>query len=400
MKKLKPSSLIILIVISTYLFSLSACSSDSTESETSSKILSIDLVEAYSNRKEVPLSAFAESVKYIPLETLEESLISRAPYFQITDENIIVSAHQQVLAFNRSSGSFLRKVGTRGEGPGEYMQSDRYFDESTGYTFVSARNGKHMSLDANGEIKLTLSTPSSDSTLVMGFAQINDSTFVGFHGNYNCNQKYKLVFFNEDGEELKLIQNHETCLIESPNSIHILGREGVFSKFGNQTYFKETFNDTIFQIVNMDLEPEVVFHLGANGIPYQERLTYSSSESKLEFFETKLLDVAQKHIFFELTTQDQTFHGVFNRETRETLLSDIGRAEIHGFVNDLDNFLPLIPQYVTDNNQLVGYIEAPDVLDWFKENPEKAAQLPANLKKLGEMKPDDNPVVMIVDLKD
>ncbi|NVK83870.1 MAG: 6-bladed beta-propeller [Cytophagia bacterium] len=377
----------------------SSCNSGTEKKVKGPGLATIDLVEAYDNRTEVSLSAFAESIEYVPLETIEESLIARNPDFQVTDENIIVSAHQQVLAFNKASGSFLRKVGTRGEGPDEYMQVDRYFNESTGYTYVNASNGKHMALNVNGEIKNTLITPSSDSTLVMGFAQVNDSTFVGFHGNYNCNQKYKLVFFNESGEELKLIYNHETCLIENPNSFYIFFNEGVFSKSKNQTFFKETYNDTLFQIVNMDLKPEAVFDLGSKGIPYQERLTNTTPESKLELFETRLLDVTEQNIFFQLRTQGQTFNGVFNRESGETMLSDIGRTEMHGFVNDLDNFLPFVPQYATDNNQLVGYIEAPDVLAWFKENPEKAAQLPANLKKLGDMKPDDNPVVMIVGLK-
>ncbi len=400
MKRLKLSTQTAITGFFTLFLICSSCNSVSEKKAKDSSLPTIDLVEAYDNRTEVSLSTFAEAIEYIPLETVEESLIARGPIFQVTDENIIVSAHQQVLAFDKSSGSFLRKVGTRGEGPGEFRQVDRYFDEGTDFTYVNASNGKHLALNAIGEIKHSLMVPSSDSTLVMGYAKINDSTFVGFHGNYNCNQKYKLVFFNESGEELKLTQNHKTCLIENPNSFFIFFNEGIFAKSQSQIFFKETYNDTLFQIVNMNLIPEATFNSGNKGIPYEERLMYNSPESKLEFFETRLLDVNPQNIFFQLMTQSQTFNGVFNRETGETLLSDIGRTEMHGFVNDLDNFLPFAPQYATDNNQLVGYIEAPDVLAWFKENPKKAAQLPDNLKKLGGMKPDDNPVVMIVDLKE
>lgn len=400
MKKLKPGLLTALTGICTLFTILTSCNSGNTETENSSAIMSIDLVEAYANRKEVPLSAIAKSVEYVALETTEESLISNAPLFQITDHNIIVSANKQVLAFDKSSGDFIKELGTLGEGPDEYMQTDKYFDESTGYTYVRASNGTHMGLDADGRVKQTFKTPSSDSTLVMGYTKINDSTFVGFHGNYNCNQKYKLIFFNESGKETQLIPYHEKCLIEDANSFFIFLKEGIFAKSQQQTFFKETYNDTLFQIVDTNLVPEIVFNSRNKAIPYEEKLMYNSPESKLEIFETRLVDVSAHHIFFQLTTQGQTFNGVFNRETGETLLSDIGRTEMHGFVNDLDNFLPLVPQYVNDQNQLIGYLEAPDVLNWFKENPEKAARLPANLKKLGEIEPDDNPVVMIVDLKD
>lgn len=377
----------------------SSCNSGTEKKVKGPGLATIDLVEAYDNRTEVSLSAFAESIEYVPLETIEESLVARSPIFQITDENIIVSAFHQVLVFDITTGKFLREIGILGEGPNEYQDVDRHFEESTNYTYVRANKGKHIGLNSNGENKHIFISPSSDSTFVSSFTQINDTTFVGFHGNYNCDQKYKLIFFNERGKEMKLVSNHETCINENPNSIHFLGREGVFSKERSLTYFKETFNDTLFQIVNMDLKPEVVFDLGNNGIPYQERIIHTSPDSKLDFFEPRLIDISQSHIFIQITTKNQTFNGVFNRESGETMLSDIGRTEMHGFVNDLDNFLPFVPQYATDNNQLVGYIEAPDVLAWFKENPEKAAQLPANLKKLGDMKPDDNPVVMIVGLK-
>lgn len=400
MKKLNLSTQITIIGAFTLLLIFSSCSSGNEEKANNSSLPTIDLVEAYDNRAEVPLSTFAESVKYIPLETIEKSLIARSPIFQVTDENIIVSAFHQVLVFDITNGRFLREIGTLGEGPNEYQDVDRYFEESFDYTYVRTNKGKHFGLNSKGENKHIFISPSSDSTFVTSFTQINDTTFVGFHSNYNCNQKYKLIFFNESGKEIKLISNLEKCINENPNSIHFLEREGIFSKERSLTYFKETFNDTLYQVANLDLKPEVVFDLGSNGIPYQERIVHTSPDSKLDFFEPRLIDISQSHIFIQLTTKNQTFNGIFNRVTGETLLSDIGRTEMHGFVNDLDNFLPLVPQYATDKNQLVGYIEAPDVLAWFKENPDKAAQLPANLKKLGQIKPDDNPVVMIVDLKD
>jgi len=44
-------------------------------------------------------------------------------------------------------------------------------------------------------------------------------------------------------------------------------------------------------------------------------------------------------------------------------------------------------------------MEAYEILEWFENNPEKAAKLPAHLKALSKLKEDDNPVVVIVKLK-
>lgn len=400
MTKLKPSSHIIFAFIFCSLFITTSCGNNELGNSTSGKDLKVlDLVEAYDNRDEVPLSLFANSIEYIPLETNKESLIGRGPIFQLAKEQIILSASNHVLVFSREDGRFIKEIGSRGEGPDEYRVIARYFRENASITYVKS-NKYNFGLNIEGEIVDRIHAPYEDSVLVMNFVHLTDSTFIGFHGNYNCNQKYKLIFFKANGEITKTIENQFDCELKNPDSFHFLGREGQFPKYRDKVWFKESFNDTLFQVHNDYLAPKAVMNLGSKGIAYKDRINLSSAESQFDYFKVQILDITENQLFFQLSTQGQTFNGIYNFETEEILLSDIGRTEMHGFVNDLDNFLPFVPQYATDNNQLVGYIEAPDVLAWFKENPEKAAQLPDNLKKLGEVKSDDNPVVMIVNLKD
>lgn len=397
-KLLHTQKFLIALLLSTIVF-ITACGKN--ESENSSSIQSlktIDISEAYDNRDKVPLSLFAKSIEYIPLETNEESLIGRGPIFQATKEQIILSASNHVFVFSREDGGFIKEIGTHGEGPDESRGIDRYFNENTSITYVKS-DRYHFGLTNEGEIVDCIYAPSEDSVFVMNFVHLTDSTFIGFHGNYNCNQKHKLIFFKSNGEIIKTIENQFPCELKVPNSFHFLGREGQFPKYRDKVWFKESFNDTLFEVHNDYLVPKAVINLGNRGIAYEDRINLSSAESQFDYFKVQMLDITENQLFFQLTTQGQTFNGIYNFETEETLLSDIGLPEMHGFVNDLDNFLPFVPQYATDNNQLVGYIEAQDVLSWFNENPEKAAQLPDHLKKLGDMKPDDNPVVMIVDLK-
>ena len=52
-----------------------------------------------------------------------------------------------------------------------------------------------------------------------------------------------------------------------------------------------------------------------------------------------------------------------------------------------------------ENNKLVGFVTAEDVLSWFDSNPGLASKLPEALKSISQIKPEDNPIVMIGKLK-
>lgn len=400
MKKPKLSTLITLLGIYTFIFSVSSCSSGSNEEVNNSKIPSIDLVEAYNNRTEVSLSTFAESIEYTPLETNQEGLIGNYPRFFIANDEILSMAFRQIYTFERESGNFIKEIRGYGEGPDEYRNTRTLeFNEEDNTFYVAKQQYLIWQLNISGDITDEFELP-SDENYVMGFTKLSENTFVGYNPNPICEQTNRLTIFNSKGEVIKTFLNPLSCTHDMSRGISFNNAEGKFYRDKGNVYFKETYNDTLFHVSEDTLSAYIVLDSENKGVPYEEKTKYITSESTVDFLQPSVIDVTEQNIFFSLTTKGQTFNGVFNRETGETLLSDIGRTEMHGFVNDLDNFLPFVPQYATDNNQLVGYIEAPDVLAWFEENPEKVAQLPDNLKKLGDIKSDDNPVVMIVDLKD
>ena len=58
------------------------------------------------------------------------------------------------------------------------------------------------------------------------------------------------------------------------------------------------------------------------------------------------------------------------------------------------------PQTLNENNELVGYVYPYQIKKWFDENPDKAAKLSPELKKLRTINDNDNPVLMLVKLKE
>lgn len=85
-----------------------------------------DQVEAYK------LSDIADSIKFIPLEKRESSLLSRVIRVEVDGENIIVNSvfgqtDSYYFRYNMD-GSFLNIIGKVGRGPGEYSHSDFSID--------------------------------------------------------------------------------------------------------------------------------------------------------------------------------------------------------------------------------------------------------------------------------
>jgi hypothetical protein len=95
------------------------CTSDSNKKSVDNTIIRVDPANARDN---LVASELLESIKYIPLESKEESLFGEISQliiykdrFYILDEN-----HTQAVYCFDSQGRFIYKIKRSGSGPGEY----------------------------------------------------------------------------------------------------------------------------------------------------------------------------------------------------------------------------------------------------------------------------------------
>ena len=101
-------------------------------------------------------------------------------------------------------------------------------------------------------------------------------------------------------------------------------------------------------------------------------------------------------IFFRLGFRQQQIMGYYDKNSGQTYVAEtVGKKIWNGFENDLDDFVPFYPEFINEQGEILGLIQAEQVVEWFENNPEKVAALPEHLKKLQSMKPEDNPLVMI-----
>ena len=110
--------------------------------QTQQQIPTIEVVPSRISYGNVRLSDIIESIEYIPLETTDESLVGGVGFatssFDISDNYIVVSCRiqSQVFLFSRD-GRFISRVGRQGQGPGEYtMLFGVFLDEKRGRIFV------------------------------------------------------------------------------------------------------------------------------------------------------------------------------------------------------------------------------------------------------------------------
>ncbi|MCE7993575.1 MAG: 6-bladed beta-propeller [Roseivirga sp.] len=402
MSTLKTTLLPVCILLITF---LTACGSGESEKslQRENKLpFLIQVEEARDNKEAVFLSDFASNIEYIQPETSEKSLIGRNAHFYITSDYVFSTAFRQIILFNRIDGSFIREISQYGQGPDEYRNTYPYlhFNEAHQFTYVKNYSNKVVGLNASGGTDLELQLPMDDRTLVSSFAQLEPDLFVGFHSNFDCNQDIKLVLFKQNGEVVKTYKNHLTCVNDNPGSISFDFTEGTFYNWNKGVFFKENYNDTLFQVNQDSLRVRAIFNTGEHSMPYEDKKTIVENGSWKTYFSISYVDETADYIFFTMGFRGESHSGYYDKARNITKLADLKGSKDNRFSNDLDDFLSFKPLYATESNKLVGYLEAPEVLEWFEDNPEKAAKLPPHLKQFENMQEDDNPIIMIVTLKD
>lgn len=361
----------------------------------------IDLQTAYKAGAEVPLSSFAESVEYIALETTEASLIGRGANFYIFGDHIVSIAFRQVFLFDRNTGAFIKELRSYGPGPDQYHNTSPFIhpNEEKQVVYIRDNREKRVGMSIDGSIKVSFRMPSDEGYLPMSYAELGEDLFIGFHPNWDCKQTENLVVFDAQGKVIKTFPNHQSCINYNPNSIAFNGREGQFYYWQKQIGFKEEFSDTLYRVNADTLFPLAVFGSGEYALVYKEKRKFEG-KSKTDFHQVSRLDETANYLFFQLNFRGIKHSALLDKATGETRLVRSGNSEVQAFANDLDGFLPFRLRYATNEGLLVGHMEAPDVLNWMEEHPEKASQLPEELKRFGQLSVEGNPVVMVVKLKD
>ena len=83
----------------------------------------IDVLPAFENLTELKVSHLGKTIRYVPLETTDSSLVVGVQVGLLDDKILIASGNRtewHCFLFDRESGKFIREIAQDGQGPKDY----------------------------------------------------------------------------------------------------------------------------------------------------------------------------------------------------------------------------------------------------------------------------------------
>ncbi|WP_220577521.1 6-bladed beta-propeller [Bacteroides fragilis] len=144
-------SILLLLIIT-----LLGCSSNKKQEPISkSGVPVINLSEDVSTVLSLLLSESAEKLEIVPLEMTDQSMLGEIRRIQVTDHNIWIDHGREFYIYRFSrSGKFLNKIGSIGQGPGEYTTYSTFLvDEDKKEVYIIANTNGVLAYDFEGNFK-------------------------------------------------------------------------------------------------------------------------------------------------------------------------------------------------------------------------------------------------------
>lgn len=393
----------------------------------------INLEEAISQPSEdVPLSEAVRELRIVPLETTAECLVGNVESIQIMGDDIFVLDLQSgILRFSKD-GKFLNKIGTRGQGPGEYLYAKGLLtNEAAGEIGIQESSGvadmvKWYGLDG----KFLREQPAEKQLLYYG----SNGYVFNFKDNYfavdplafleerittnekrtaywslallDANLEVKKEYMNPAfvGREKELWENRFTGAMAN----HWM-EEGPFvdayqDHFGLLYYRGDTIYE--YQEATQEFAPAYILKIGSQPSFADAHQQYNREQSYFNALTIHVFAQTENKLYFQATKSDKAYTIAYNKAD--------GKLKVHAYDTEIEERkFPQFPDYVLryypDNtlyikNDLAGGEFSLDykssgkywisILDSDKLEDFEATS-PELLSILEKRKVDDNPILLI-----
>ena len=180
----------------------------------------------------------------------------------------------------------------------------------------------------------------------------------------------------------------------------MIQNEIFFYRYNNNVYYKHLWNDTIFKIVDMKLQPEWIFEMNKS---LQNllilRLKDDTDELGKESANYHLIHPifeTDRYLLFNTGYQRQKHAFLFDKQRR-----DLIKLEKENFINDIDGGLNFWMTATNHNQDLICIYQASFLKEEIKKSDfnEQNAKNPSGYKKLrtlvAQLDEEDNPIVVI-----
>ena len=229
------------------------------------RTISVDL----SNAKPIWTSELIDSVKYIPLETTPESLLSELKNVYVHKGFVyLLDDNYSLLKFD-ATGKFICKIGGQGKGPGEYLslQDFTIWDNK----IWALNNGVVYIYNLNGDFIKKIGTIAERSLSGSGIEVTTDGIYI-----YNIYKDYK----SETGQNGYIMFLDHDANIKHGYIKHnpeidfnlMLSTGNTLNRYGENILFGKLFSDTVYLINSEKIIRKYAYDFGDKSMTMDERI--------------------------------------------------------------------------------------------------------------------------------
>lgn len=354
-------------------------------------------------KTEVKASEIANSVQYIPLAFTPS--LNFIIELQITDDHIFLvsgGGNKAEIYKYDLKGNFIGTIGKAGRGPGEYSYGFIFtLDREDERIFVLDKP-KILIYSFSGEFLSDLLLPDTEPDFDV-IRYFNNKLFLFENIKYG-KAKYNWAVLDASGNFESFKKNN----IPPFKSINAFMDKTV-TEYGGRINYWNKFNDTIFSVDSEGYSAKYLFSQG------DYRITPEVVDNEKYFFANcfrpqNILE-SGKYLIIKYFMAGQEGYAVITKKENQfkSIEYDLSEKKSKGFINDIDGGLPLSPvgYYTKDKSEyLVGWFNAYELKahvasESFRNSAPKFPDKKKELERLANsLNENDNPVLMIVKLKD
>ena len=348
----------------------------------------INLAKAISESpKEIMLNELASDIRYVPLETTDDCLMNNEFYImQYTGEDIITSG---IFHFDKN-GKFLNKIGSKGQGPEEYLQGLFAFGDWKNKLLYVQNWTTLTCYGFDGTFVRSVPTPQ----LNMGAAGLFDEKHILYSNDiYYADKANPIQLYMVDSQNGKTVSKWRGHLEENKKYGMILTSRDFMYNYDNSLFYKPALENVIFKILSPK-KRQLVYKFDCSGKDIDVSADEVDPKKRFQFLSVYWAKETAQYLFVNYGMKNISRLGIYDKEkktfTNVTIKDNLaGGYDIH-------------PAWTSDDNHLLMIYYAGGLLQ-DKEKRYSTGLLPERKKELDELlkniKEDDNPVVILVTLK-
>lgn len=352
------------------------------------KPVAINLAKAISESpKEIMLNELASDIRYVPLETTDDCLMNNEFYImQYTGEDIITSG---IFHFDKN-GKFLNKIGSKGQGPEEYLQGLFAFGDWKNKLLYVQNWTTLTCYGFDGTFVRSVPTPQ----LNMGAAGLFDENHILYSNDiYYADKANPIQLYMVDSQNGKTVSKWRGHLEENKKYGMILTSRDFMYNYDNSLFYKPALENVIFKILSPK-KRQLVYKFDCSGKDIDVSADEVDPKKRFQFLSVYWAKETAQYLFVNYGMKNISHLGIYDKEkktfTNVTIKDNLaGGYDIH-------------PAWTSDDNHLLMVYYAGGLLQ-DKEKRYSTGLLPERKKELDELlkniKEDDNPVVILVTLK-